>query len=149
MLDYQHILTAIDFSEETEAVIGRALAMAASSGAKLSLIHVVEYSPYLFPPDTPLPVDFDLEEQFIEKANERLDALTTKKGLANSRRFVEAGSPTLEIVRIAQEQAVDLIVLGSHGRHGLQRVLGSTASGVLHTAPCDVLAVRIGKGGRG
>ena len=46
-------------------------------------------------------------------------------------------------VGIAEEHAVDLIVIGSHGRHGLQRILGSTASGVLHTATCDVLAVRI------
>jgi len=144
MSDYHHILTAIDFSDETEQVIDRALAMVGASGARLSLIHVVEYSPYLFPPDTPLPVDFDLEEQFIEKANERLDDLVSRKRLSDVQRYVEAGSPTLEIVRVAQEQEVDLIVLGSHGRHGLQRILGSTASGVLHTAHCDVLAVRIG-----
>ncbi len=147
MSDYHRILTAIDFSDETEQVVDRALAMAGPSGAGFSLIHVVEYSPYLFPPDTPLPVDFDLEEQFIEKATDRLEGLARRKGVPDAQRFVEAGSPTLEIVRVAQEQAVDLIVIGSHGRHGLQRVLGSTASGVLHTAPCDVLAVRIGKPG--
>jgi universal stress protein A len=117
--------------------------MVVGSETKVSLIHVVEYSPYLFPPDTPLPIDLDLEEQFLEKAKERLEGLAQSKGLNQAARYVEAGSPTIEIVRVAQEQAVDLIVVGSHGRHGLQRILGSTASGVLHTADCDVLAVRV------
>lgn len=143
MSAYQHILVAVDFSAETERVLNRALAMASGTETRFTLIHVVEYSPYLFPPDTPLPVDFDLEEEFVEKAKDRLTSLAQSQGLAAAARFVQAGSPTLEIVRIAQEQQVDLIVIGSHGRHGLQRVLGSTASGVLHTAACDVLAVRI------
>ncbi|MEJ2454689.1 MAG: universal stress protein [Candidatus Thiodiazotropha sp.] len=143
MTNYQHILVAIDFSDEIDQVMHKALAMMTGPETRVSLIHVVEYSPYLFPPDTPLPIDFDLEEQFIERANERLDELAQRVGLTQASRFVEAGSPTLEIVRVALEQAADLIVIGSHGRHGLQRILGSTASGVLHTAPCDVLAVRI------
>lgn len=143
MSDYQRILVAIDFSDETDFVLDRALAMLTGSPAKLSLIHVVDYSPYLIPSDTPLPVDFDLEDQFLAKAKERLEALAQSKSLSGASLYVESGSPTLEIVRVAQEQAVDLIVIGSHGRHGLQRILGSTASGVLHTAACDVLAVRI------
>ncbi len=143
MSHYQHILVAIDFSDETDQVMNKALAMVTGPESRVTLIHVVEYSPYLFPPDTPLPIDFDLEEQFIERANERLEELAQRNALKQASRYVQAGSPTLEIVRVATEQAVDLIVIGSHGRHGLQRILGSTASGVLHTAPCDVLAVRI------
>jgi len=49
----------------------------------------------------------------------------------------------LEITRYADDKQADLIVIGSHGRHGLQRLLGSTATPVLHNAKCDVLAVRI------
>ncbi|MEJ2466252.1 MAG: universal stress protein [Candidatus Thiodiazotropha sp.] len=143
MANYQHILVAIDFSHETDKVFNKALEVAASQEAKVSLIHVVEYSPYLFPPDTPLPIDLDLEAQFVENARQRLQNLTESKALPEAGRFVEVGSPTTEIVRVAQEQEADLIVMGSHGRHGLQRVLGSTASGVLHTTACDVLAVRI------
>jgi universal stress protein A len=59
------------------------------------------------------------------------------------RRWIEMGSPKAEIIRIAREQRVDLIVLGSHGRHGLSLLLGSTASSVIHHAECDVLAVRL------
>ena len=53
------------------------------------------------------------------------------------------GSPKTEIVRVANEHKVDLIIVGSHGRHGLALLLGSTANGVLHHATCDVLAVRL------
>ena len=53
------------------------------------------------------------------------------------------GSTAKEILRIVQEQGLDLIVLGSHGRHGVAMLLGSTANAVLHHAECDLLAVRI------
>jgi len=53
--------------------------------------------------------------------------------------------PDSEIHRLAKDQGLDLIVVGSHGRHGLSLLLGSTSTGVLHGAKCDVLAVRIQK----
>jgi universal stress protein A len=144
MADYQHLLVAVDFSSETEYVVDRAVELASKQGAKLSFIHVVEYTGYLYPPDTPLPFDVDLEQQFVDTATKNLGALAEGRGLPDAARYVEVGSPMQEIVRIAQTLDADLIVIGSHGRHGLQRILGSTASGVLHTSTCDVLAVRVG-----
>jgi universal stress protein A len=143
MITYQHILIGIDFSSETGNVLDRGLEMADTLSAKVSFIHVVEYTGYLFPPDTPFPVEMNLELQFVDKAKEELTSLISSKGRSGAACFVEVGSPTQEIVRVAEEHQVDLIVLGSHGRHGIQRILGSTASGVLHTSSCDVLAVRI------
>jgi len=64
-------------------------------------------------------------------------------GLSDARKQILPGAPRQEIVRFAKEQAVDLIIIGSHGRHGLDRLLGSTARSILNDAPCDVLAVRI------
>ena len=55
------------------------------------------------------------------------------------------GQPRQEIHQLASEQQCDLIVVGSHGRHGLALLLGSTANDLLHGAPCDVLAVRLKK----
>lgn len=63
--------------------------------------------------------------------------------MAEDCQWLEMGSPKTEIIRVATENQVDLIVVGSHGRHGLALLLGSTANGVLHHAPCDVLAVRL------
>lgn len=144
MADYQHILIAVDFSSESSCVIGKALELAEIYKSQISLIHVVEYAAYLYPPDTPIPFDLDLEQQFIDKARENLASVAEQYGIEASSRFIEVGSPSMEIVRVAREEGIDLIVLGSHGRHGLQRILGSTASGVLHGAECDVLAVRFG-----
>jgi universal stress protein A len=53
------------------------------------------------------------------------------------------GVPNQEIVQIAKQEQIDLIVVGSHGRHGLALLLGSTANSILHHATCDVLAVRL------
>ena len=58
-------------------------------------------------------------------------------------RWMVWGIPTQEIINIADQEQVDLIIVGSHGRHGLALLLGSTANSVLHHAKCDVMAVRL------
>ncbi len=84
-----------------------------------------------------------MDQQLLELADKRLQDLSEKYDVGDSERFVSQGSTKREILRIAEEQGVDLIVIGSHGREGIQLLLGSTANAVLHGAPCDVLAVRI------
>jgi Universal stress protein UspA and related nucleotide-binding proteins len=76
-------------------------------------------------------------------AKKNLTKLGEKLVVTEDRRWLEMGSPKTEIVRVANENKVDLIIVGSHGRHGLALLLGSTANGVLHHATCDVLAVRL------
>jgi universal stress protein A len=141
---YRHILLAVDFAEHSEPLIQRARDLAQQDQAALSIIHVVEYLPLMdssFGPSVPLEVD--LTEQLIEAARQRLNTLAERLGIPESRRWVQVGSPKTEIIRIAKEQNADLIVLGSHGRHGIALMLGSTASSVIHHAECDVLAVRL------
>jgi len=143
MATYQHVLIGVDFSTEGEAVVDKALQLAETMDARVSFIHVVEYTGYLYPPDTPFPVELNIEQQYVDKAVEQLRILAMGKGRSDAERFVEVGSQTHEIVRAAKQLGIDLIVLGSHGRHGIQRILGSTASGVMHIADCDVLAIRV------
>ncbi len=57
--------------------------------------------------------------------------------------YVEIGPPKSKILEIAENIAADLIICGSHGRHGLSLLLGSTANAILHGAKCDVLTVRL------
>ncbi|MES9898943.1 MAG: universal stress protein [Sedimenticola sp.] len=146
MANYQHILLAIDFSDESGTVINKALELRQQNGAKLSLIHVVEYSGTMYTGEIPIPEDLDLDQRMAEHAESKLDKLIAAHGLTECGRFVEIGTPKREIVRIAEAEDVDLIIIGSHGRHGLQLLLGSTANGVLHQTACDVLAVRVGQG---
>lgn len=144
MNGYKHILLAADFFAQNMAVAERARDLAGKYQAKLSIVHVVDTLPITDPASEVLvPFDMDLTAQFVAAAKTRLTALAEKLGVAEADSWLEVGSPKLEIIRIAEENHVDLIVVGSHGRHGLALLLGSTANGVLHHAGCDVLAVRL------
>ena len=144
MESYKHILLAADFSEHGEAVANRAKDLADKYQAKLSIVHVMDN---LLITDaaygSTIPFDLDLTAELMAAAKKRLANLADKLNIAEDCRWMETGSPKLEIIRVAEENNVDLIVVGSHGRHGFALLLGSTANGVLHHALCDVLAVRL------
>ena len=143
MSDYRNILVAIDFSDDNRQVLERAMLIASQNEATLSLLHVVEYASAMYAGDIPLPEDLHLDQDLAEQAADKLKDLARSCGLVDAGQRVEIGIPKKEIIRFAEECKADLIVIGSHGRHGLQLLLGSTANGVLHQAPCDVLAVRV------
>lgn len=140
---YRHVLFATDFSPDGEVAGRKAAEIAALAGARLSLLHVVEYSAMQYAGEIPIPENIDLDQRRVDLARGQIAELAQRLGVAKAPTFVELGAPKHEIVRIAKELGVDLIVVGSHGRHGLQLLLGSTANGVLHLATCDVLAVRV------
>ncbi|AEF98677.1 universal stress protein [Methylomonas methanica] len=143
MNNYKHILLAVDFSEHGKQVSSKALDMAQRNQSKLSLVHVVENLPITDAAYGPIPFDVDLTQEWLDASKERLGKLGAELGVPAEQQWLEMGSAKMEIVRVAEENAVDLIVVGSHGRHGLALLLGSTANGVLHHAKCDVLAVRL------
>jgi universal stress protein A len=144
MEHYKHILLAVDFFEQGETVIHRAKELADRYQATLSIIHVVDSLPITdagYGAD--IPFNLDLTAELMDGAKKRLAELAQKLAVTEDCQWLEMGSPKTEIVRVAIENKVDLCVVGSHGRHGLALLLGSTANGVLHHAPCDVLAVRL------
>lgn len=143
MNHYKHILLAVDFSDHAKQVTNKAEELAQANQAKLSIVHVVENLPITDAAYGPIPFDVDLTQEWLDASKQRLKALGEKLGIPEQRQWLEIGSAKLEIVRVAEENGVDLIVVGSHGRHGLALLLGSTANGVLHHAKCDVLAVRL------
>lgn len=140
---YQTVVAAVDFTPGSEQVCARARALCGLTAARLLLVHVVE--PVVIDPAYDIapiyPAGF--EQEMERAAAEKLRALGDAFGVATAEQFVLTGSTKGEIVRLAQVQGADLLVVGSHGRHGLALLLGSTANAVLHGAPCDVLAVRI------
>ena len=143
MSGYTQVLIAVDLTEDSDAVVRKGLEVAHHFGAKLSLLHVVEFIPVDPAGEALLPPPVDLEGELIQGARQRLDALCTRLGLPQTPRRLEVGSIKSEIVRVAGEEKADLIVLGSRERHGLALLLGSTEKSNLHKAPCDVLAVRL------
>lgn len=142
-MTYQHLLIAVDLTEASEIIANKALALAQCCEARLSLLHVVEYVPVDPAGEALLPPPVNMEDELMDAARKRLDALAEKLGLPDCRRHVVLGNIKTEVARVANENAVDLIVLGSHERHGLQLLWGSTERSVLSAAPCDVLAIRL------
>jgi len=104
---------------------------------------VVEFIPVDPAGEALLPPPVDLEGELVQGARQRLDALCESLGLMDTPRRVEVGSIKTELLRVAQEVQADLMVLGSHERHGLALLLGSTEKSILHKATCDILAVRL------
>jgi len=144
MAKYHNILVAVEFSPETELITKKAKELAGPYGARLSLINVVEFSNAMYPPEVIIPDEFDMEKRMLEHARVSLKELALTHGLKEAKRYVGIGIARDEILRVAEDNAVDLIVIGSHGKHGIRLLLGSTANAVLHHAKCDVLAIRVG-----
>lgn len=143
--DYTHVLAAVDLAHDNSAVIDRAVEVAQRYGARLTLLHVVEYTDWVYSGEEPMGLgNIPMHKELIEHATKRMNELREQVSFPGVEARIESGTPKHEIVRIADEEKADLVVIGSHGRHGLQLLLGSTANGVLHVANCDVLAVRVG-----
>lgn len=137
---YQHILFATDLTEETEYVIDKVKMMCRYTGAQLSVIHVVEPLPgysYAY-----LGIE-DIEGQLLTEARQSMEKLGIRLEVAQDKQYVEVGPTKTKILKIADDNKIDLIICGSHGRHGLSLLLGSTANAILHGARCDVLTVRL------
>ena len=144
MTKYRKILVAVDLSAEAKPVLARARELRGFYGADLCLIHVVEplvtTSDYELSPDLPLEVERTIEQRAVKY----LQALAGDMDITDALQTVEIGSVKREILNFAQQQGCDLIVIGTHGRHGVATLLGSTANAVLHGTPCDVMCVRVG-----
>lgn len=142
-MSYEHILIATDMSEDCHCVLVKAFDLHFRLHCKVSLIHVIEPLTMAFGGD--IPIDLGLmQKQQNEKAQARLNQLLDQyPQLELQRCFLRNGQPRQEIHQLAEEQGCDLIVVGSHARHGLALLLGSTTSELLSRAPCDILAVTI------
>lgn len=144
MAKYKHILLAADLiKSDDDMVADRAYTIAQQTGAEISLVHVVEpvYNyggPY---------VAGDIsqwQEELENSARASLAQLGEKLGVPSERQHLPTGQPKHHILAVAEQVGADLIIVGSHGRHGLNLLLmGSTANAVLHGANCDVLSVRV------
>ncbi len=144
MAVYRRILLVVDLTEDSLILGRRAAALASCLGSEIELLHVVEFVPVEPMGETLMP-SVPIEEELLERARTRLTALAADLGLASAPCRVESGNVKSEIVRVARERQADLIMLGSRERHGLSILVNLTEDTVLHAAPCDVLAMRVGR----
>jgi universal stress protein A len=142
MAAYRKILVLLDLSDGSEQVALAGLELAQHSGAAVVVLHVVEFVP-LEPIGESLMATPQVEDNLIELARTKLKALLQRPELSSATARVEVGNTKMEILRVAEEEQADLIVLGSRERHGLAILVNFTEDTVLHAAHCDVLAVRL------
>ncbi len=145
-MKYKHILAAVDVTEEADQVLAIARQVADEHKASLSVVTVVKPLTHVYGgldmvSYTQISVNF--EEEAKAQAKVQVGAMAAQKGIDSNEVHVSVGAPVTQIVDSAERMGVDLIVIGSHGKHGIGLLLGSTANGVLHRANCDVLTVRI------
>lgn len=140
---YKHLLVAVDLTEESPHVIQQACELATLYQAKISLINILEPVSLAFGGDIPMDLS-TLQQEQLQHARERLDCyIADYPSITSEQCFLCYGLPRQEIHRVAQENGCDLIVVGSHGRHGLALLLGSTTKDLLQNAPCDILAIAL------
>jgi universal stress protein A len=141
---YQNILLAIDFSDHGQFVAQRAKHFANQFNARIHLIHVLDNIPM---PDTPygtvIPLDEDSTDDLLEEEKRKFKQIANRFHIAPEQSWMIWGEPQQEITQLAVKERIDLIVVGSHERHGLAILMGSTAKDVLYHAKCDVLAVHL------
>ncbi len=142
MANYRNILVAVDLNEETNVVVYKASEMASQYDAQLSIVHVVEPLGYAYGGDIPIDMT-EVQSQLKGHAATQLQKIGSQFSIPEENQYVVIGRPEAEIHRMVEESGYDLVVVGSHGKHGLQLLFGSTSSGVLHGSNCDVLAVRL------
>ena len=138
-MKYKKILFATDFSPASETALQYATALARDSGATLLIAHVEEMpmpyaggEMYFAQPEYPNP-----------EVRRMLEAITPPDKTVKYEHRLEMGTAADDIVRVAEEENADMIVIGTHGRTGLMRVLmGSVAESVMRYAKCPVLTVK-------
>lgn len=147
MFAYKKVLVAIDLEHEAESVIKKALAVSGNESEIYVLYVVTPLTDALYANGlglvSPMLEVQGLQQEAINAAKKRLDELVSHFPGTSIQSEVLVGDTVNTIVTEAIERKSEVIVLGSHGKKGLQLLLGSTASGVLHHAKCDTLAVRL------
>jgi universal stress protein A len=149
MADNMRITFASDFSPASRAAFAMALRLTAATGGELTILHVLHSPASMFAAGGHVTEETWnlIEADLRSEANQKMEALLKEAvaaGVRATSRFIAAGTPAEEIVRAAEHDRTDILVLGTHGRTGVMKVLlGSVASRVVATASCPVLTVRM------
>jgi universal stress protein A len=143
---YRRLIACVDLTDESSQVLDIAETLATEHNAQMHVAHVIKPLQQAYAgvnPSTLSDVGIQFEHEADAQARAELSRIADSRGLAADRLHVRHGAPAVEIHDLARELDADLVVIGTHGKHGVQLLLGSTANATLHGATCDTLAVRI------
>lgn len=143
MNTYNHILLAVDLQPDSVNVGKRAVEIAKAFGAHLTITNVTE--PVVLSPASELmiPPDLGIEQELVEKAKSQLEQMRDELDYPDTTVLTLSGPMEHVLIDYADENHVDLIVVGNHHHHALSLLFGTRSDSVLHKANCDLLAVRL------
>lgn len=139
MPTYKHALIATDLTPNSLAMLQKAAAIAQAVSDKISLLHVIERdiaSEHIFVNQQ------EYEKIAIDDVKKQFTKLGNAAGIPEENQTIIIATPNQEILESAEKKGCDLIIVGSHDRHGLQKLLGSTSNTIVHSAKIDVFVVR-------
>jgi universal stress protein A len=143
MAIYNTILLAVDLHHEhDDLTTQRAVKIAQENESKLYVVHAFQEI-HTYGATQGYDIIVKIEETLIKEAKKLLIDLSSQYKIDPSQLIFAKGSPKTVIIEQAKKIHADLIIVGSHGRHGISVLLGTTADGIIHHAPCDVLAVHV------
>lgn len=143
MKDYRRIVVGTDFSVASMVAARRGADLARHYESTLVLLHIIEHFPADMPDDLVAPENLDPATFYRERACKKLAELAEKIAHMDTvqKVLMSSSSAKHEILRFAETERIDLIVVGAHGE-GALRLFGSTAMGVIYDAPCDTIVIR-------
>lgn len=141
---FKKILCPVDFSEYTEGIISYAVEIAKKFNSELHILHVIPNLTYFTPYESFMtPENLIVLEKNIEKEIEKDFENITKKIDFPFKKVIKSGIAFVEIINYIKEESISLVVMGTHGRSGIEHILiGSVAEKVVRKSPCPVLTIR-------
>lgn len=141
---FKKILCPLDFSEFTDEIVNYAVNIAGKYGAELHFLHIVPNLNYFTPyesfltPENLIAIEKNIEAE-VDKDFEKI----IKKVDMPVKKIVKNGAPFVEIIDYVKAESIDLVIMGTHGRSGIEHILiGSVAEKVVRKSPCPVLTIR-------
>lgn len=143
MKKYQNVLLALELEPDADLrLIEKAKSIVKQYDAQLWLVHSVEHL-NSYGAAYGVAAGVDVDAVLKTEAEQLMERIATELNVPDERCIVLEGPAKYVILDEAEKTNADLIIVGSHGRHGVRLLLGSTANSILHGAQCDVLAVRV------
>lgn len=140
---YSRLLIALDLETDSIELIKRGRLLANRLKASMTLAHVIEFMPSEPSGEALVSPALNLAPELVETAKKRLDRISALTGVPDARIIIGIGHIPSELSRIAEEEAVDLIIAGAHKHHGLSLLAGHTERSLLRQVSCDLLVVRL------
>ena len=143
MTRFHHVLVPVDFEESSREALEVAMDLALTFEARLTIVHAWEISPYVYAGLSYVPIDLWTPIERAAKQQLETTLALVRKRVPRAEAILAKGPAAAEVLAAIEQSKADLVVMGTHGRHGVSRMLlGSVAEKIVRASPVPVLTIR-------